>query len=73
MASKRKASVERKTKVITPRNLNLAWIRYRNFFDEPPHGTRKQMAALIALVREDEAYDSPDDLRPLTAREKGSR
>ena len=44
---------EKRHKLITPKTLNVAWKAYTNLFGEPPHGTRKQMAALIALIRDD--------------------
>ena len=32
------------------KNLASAWLRYVELFGEPPHGTEKQLAALIELA-----------------------
>jgi hypothetical protein len=36
------------------RRLTDAWKRYTNLFGEPPHGTERQMAALLELAHLDE-------------------
>ena len=38
--------------------LTEAWARYTEFFGEVPHGTKKQMAALLELA-ETETWEMP--------------
>ncbi len=40
-------------KTVTPAALTDAWRRYVTVFGRAPHGTEKQMAALLELVREE--------------------
>lgn len=41
-------------KIVTADSLYLAWQRYTELFGVAPHGTHKQMAGLLELVREEE-------------------
>lgn len=37
-------------RLINAGTLAVAWKRYTDLFGEPPHGTEKQMGALLALI-----------------------
>lgn len=37
-------------RTVTPEKLAKAWRIYAAFFGEPPHGTEKQLAALLELI-----------------------
>ena len=39
-------------KTVTVETLAEAWKRYVNLFGHPPHGTKKQLGALLELVKE---------------------
>lgn len=40
-------------KVVTAESLSRAWSKYTSLFGEEPHGTEKQMAAMLEFVHED--------------------
>jgi hypothetical protein len=42
------------SKVVTAKSLKTAWDKYISLFETAPHGTEKQLAALLELIPEDE-------------------
>lgn len=52
------------TFTVTPTGLAYAWSRYVHLFDEPPHGTETQMAALLELA-------PPTHVAPAERQKKG--
>jgi len=52
--------------------LVVAWNSYVRLFDEPPHGTEKQMRALARLIPNCPALDPPDDSAALSRAESKS-
>jgi hypothetical protein len=42
-------------KVVTAKSLKAAWDKYVGLFGVVPHGTEKQLAAMLELVPEDES------------------
>ena len=40
-------------RTVTPKALSEAWAKYVYYFGEAPHGTERQMACLLQLVKED--------------------
>jgi hypothetical protein len=46
---------------MTAKSLVIAWKKYVNLFGESPHGTEKQMAALLVFVESEELFDGLKD------------